>query len=154
MNLQKHKQTAKGARLLCSLSGSVSLYFLLSFAFSLSNPPGPVNTLLVHFFSFCIRVGSSCRIMQIKWHISMSIAVLLLQFSTFTPYSKCNQRLPSHLRRGWLLSIQFKGKANSVVVINPAEGFWLDLVIVFPLKGLCLWDIFCSCILCVIKYVN
>jgi len=107
MNLQKHKQTdrqSKGARLLLQLKRLYSP-FPSHFPFTI---PRSCQYFASSFFR--IRVGSSflfvCWIMQIKWHISMSVAILLLQFSSLTPFQNA---INVSIRGGaaWL-SIQFK----------------------------------------------
>jgi len=87
------------------------------------------NFLLVHFFALGLGLPFGlcvCWIMQIKWHISMSVAILLLQFSSLTPF----QNAINVSRRGRRLSCRpFNSrKANRKVAINPAKGLQLDLV--------------------------
>lgn len=134
MNLQKHKQTAeKGAPIVLQLKRLGVSFFsqtLLTLTQSASGRnPSPVNMsffsehgwgLLLFLFLFV------CRIMQIKWHISMSVAVLLLQFSTFYSLSECNQRFLSGLPRGWAgLGCLFNSrKSNTKKVIILAKRIW------------------------------
>lgn len=112
-------------------AAAFAAYMLVSFPFPfwLSQSPGPVNILLVHFFALGLGLPFGlcvCWIMQIKWHISMSVAILLLQFSSLTPF----QNAINVSRRGRRLSCRpFNSrKANRKVAINPAKGLQLDLV--------------------------
>lgn len=102
MNLQKYKQTDKGAGcgLQCSLSGSHCARRGGPAQKSLACSPACLPAFLpcpaLCQFGFWaghqrlhVRVRAThapglapSRIMQIKWHISMSVAILLLQFSS------------------------------------------------------------------------